>query len=284
MLANKQALTVKRLKGELKNLEKDREAYYQVVQDPQNNLMFYFLLRGDPASDYKQGYYIGRIELPVDYPSNPGNFYMLTPSGRFMTGQKICLTNSGYHKEQWTPMWNIKNMVIGFVSVFLSDDTQGISHIKETPAERRAKAENSMHYNMTHHRDICMRFDQFVKPDGSLRTDAEISELIGGKKAKKTKVTKTKAEPKAEPDQAIQPVLAPKPLANPLDAPKPLANPLDAPKPLANPLDAPMTQDVHNDFSDPHRSANQKLIDSIRAMTLETHDPAIIRWCENLDN
>ena len=187
-MTNQQLLiTAKRLKGEIKNLEKEREAYYQVVQDDVNKFMFYFLLRGSPDSPYKDGYYIGKIILPQDYPANPGDFYMLTPSGRFSVNSKICLTNSGYHKESWTPMWNIKNMVIGFVSVFLTDNTSGISHIQETPSERIKKAHNSMIYNMANHHDICMKFDQFVKPYGTLRTNTEIDDYVNKLREKKVK-------------------------------------------------------------------------------------------------
>jgi ubiquitin-protein ligase len=134
-LTPSEILTIKRIKGEIKNLEKDRESYYQVVYDEAHipkpasgdnyKYLFYFLLRGASDSVYKGGYYIGKITLPADYPTSPGNFYMLTPSGRFNINTKICLTNSSYHKDTWTPMWSIKNMVIGFVS----DNTSGISHI-----------------------------------------------------------------------------------------------------------------------------------------------------------
>jgi ubiquitin-protein ligase len=178
-------LTKRRLEGEIKNLQKNRESYYQVVQDKKNELLFYFLLRGDNDSDYKGGYYIGKIELPNSYPTNPGDFYMLTPSGRFKTDSKICLTNSGYHRDMWSPMWNIKNMVIAFVSVFLSDDTKGISHIKESPSERKQKASESINYNMTYNKDIFMMFDQFVCPDGTIKSDKEVIQYINDIKAER---------------------------------------------------------------------------------------------------
>jgi ubiquitin-protein ligase len=213
------ALTTKRITGELKNLEKNREAYYQVVQDKNNPLLFYFLLRGASDSSYKNGYYIGKIVLPSDYPTNPGDFYMLTPSGRFKVNEKICLTNSSYHKESWSPMWNIKNMVIGFLSVFLSDDTTGISHIKETQAERHEKAKNSMAYNLKHHKDICLKFDQYMKADGTVRTDQELNEYIksfkdNSKPVKKLKVVKTtdaddKNNDTVDAPAKVEPVVAP---------------------------------------------------------------------------
>ena len=178
-------ITLKRIKGELKLLEKNREPFYQVIQDEKNELNFYFLIRGDSSSAYNGGYYIGKIVLPQDYPQKPGDFYMLTPSGRFAIDKKICLTNSGYHRENWTPMWNITNMVVAFVSIFTADDTDGISHIRETFEARQHKARTSLDYNLEHYSDICVKFTQFFKPDNTIRTDEEIISYIQEHKAKK---------------------------------------------------------------------------------------------------
>lgn len=185
----RELLTLKRIANEVENLNKYPEPYYQVIQDINDKFLFYFLLIGSSDSDYKDGYYIGKIVLPSDFPQNPGDFYMLTPSGRFATNQKICLTNSGYHRESWTPIWNIKKMVIAFISVFLDDDTRGISHIKESSFERKFKAAKSFEYNMIHHKDIFTRFDQFFTPNCTPRTHDEIvkylSEVKYNKKHKK---------------------------------------------------------------------------------------------------
>lgn len=195
----------KRLQGELLNIQKNREAYYQIIQDTENQCKFYFLITGDSDTAYKGGYYIGIIEIPKDYPINPGNFYMLTPSGRFDTNKKICLTNSSYHKESWSPSWNLQTMVIGFVSIFGDDETSGISHIKESPELRKEKAKNSISYNMTHHKDLFMRFTQFVKPDGTIRTDDEVKQWVEenkpkkkGKLAKAVKTSDSKTKTKTE--------------------------------------------------------------------------------------
>ena len=65
---------------------------------------------------------------------------MLTPSGRFNVGTKICLTNSSYHKGDWSSTWNILSILIAFNSIWLDDNEHGISHITDTPANRNAKA------------------------------------------------------------------------------------------------------------------------------------------------
>jgi len=219
-------ITQKRLIGELKNLDKCRQSYYQVIQDTTDIFKFYFCLKGDPKDDpkcdYTGGYYIGKIVLPKDYPNNPGEFYMLTPSGRFKVDSKICLTNTSYHKENWTPIWNLENMTVGFYSIFSADVDTGISHIKDSPAERRRMAKESYDYNMKYNPDIFKRFDQFIKPDGSLRTVEEINQFVEALKPKKKEPKLVKVTRTQEPVNVIKSSIAePKPLEKQAE-PKPL--------------------------------------------------------------
>ena len=167
----------KRLAGEIRDLNRNKMDFAQAVQDERNPLTFYFMLR-PKDKPYVGGLYVGKISLPKDYPDNPGEFYMLTPNGRFEVNKKICLTNSNYHKESWVPLWSIRNMILGFISIFIADDTTGISHIKESNETRLFKATNSHAYNLANHKDITLKFDQFVKEDGTQKTDAEVLEYI----------------------------------------------------------------------------------------------------------
>jgi len=196
------SLTLTRLTNELSNLNAEREAYYQVMRDPKDIFKYYFMMRGDDKSDYNNGYYIGRIELPADYPQTPGNFFMLTPSGRFEINKKICLTNSGYHKETWSPMWNLKNMVIAFASIFGDDSTSGISHIKMSSADRKKFAAASQAYNLKENPAITKLFTQFVKEDGTFRSYKETDEYISNinkeqKEAKLAALNEKKAKKEA---------------------------------------------------------------------------------------
>ena len=102
-----------------------KDTYYQVIQDEQDPFLLYFLINFDslyPDSNYKGGNYIGKIVLPYIYPRNSGNFYMLTPNGRFAVGVKFCLDDYFHHMKPFTPLWSIEQMIIGFISIFLSDD------------------------------------------------------------------------------------------------------------------------------------------------------------------
>lgn len=159
-------LTMKRLAGELKKLRKSKLPYAQACQDETNPFIFYFLLVGNKGSPYEGGYYIGKIILSPEHPSKPGSVMILTPNGRFTAGSKICLTNTDYHMESFSPIWTIEQMMMGIYSIFIEDKDHGISHITVSMHERKLYAESSIEYNLKHHPDIFKRFDHFVNENG----------------------------------------------------------------------------------------------------------------------
>lgn len=171
-------ITEKRIRHELKMLKKSKIENFQVVQDETNKFIFYFLLKGLDKSDYQGGYYIGKIVLPSDFPKSPVDYYMLTPNGRFLTDKKICLTNSSYHKDLWSPTWSLESITAGFISVFNSDTDTGISHIKDTPENRKKYASESVAYNLSYHQEIFKNFDRFVHPDGNIKSEEEQKQFI----------------------------------------------------------------------------------------------------------
>lgn len=169
--------TERRLRNELKDLKKNKLDYAQAIQDENDKFIFYFLIIGDKedpknklsTGHYEGGYYIGKILLPKEYPLKPGDFMMLTPNGRFEINKKICLTNSGYHSESWSPIWSIRNIMIGFISIFYVDLDSGISHIKMSKEKRQTMAIDSVNYNITHYPEIWKRFDQFIDEYGNIK-------------------------------------------------------------------------------------------------------------------
>lgn len=77
-----------------------------------NNLLhWHFSIQGPKNSVYEEGIYHGRIILPKDYPGSPPRVQVLTPSGRFIPGDDICLSASAFHPESWTPRWTIISLV-----------------------------------------------------------------------------------------------------------------------------------------------------------------------------
>ena len=231
-------LFLKRITGDIKDLDRNRMEFAQAIQDEQNIKLFYFMLR--PKDEpYNGGYYIGKIELPDDYPKTPGTFYMLTPSGRFTINSKICLTNSSYHKENWTPIWSIRNMIIGVASIFVADDTTGISHIKDTSVNRKRMAQDSIAYNISHYADIFNKFNFFVNEDNSVKSDEEVNLIVNANKVKQSGETQKVSEQVSEPALTLAPepalTSAPEPALTP--APEPALTP--APEPAQEPAPEP---------------------------------------------
>ena len=187
-------MTQKRILGELRLLKEEPLELIDAYLDENNTLQWYFVIRGMDETDYYGGFFIGVILIPPEYPQKAPDFMMLTPNGRFATNKKICLTNSGYHSESWSPIWNIRLQLLGFISIMADDSTNGISHIKESPESRKQKAKQSVDYNMQYLKDKWVKFERFVKPDGTIRSEEEIKLLSvpikKKKKKKKKKATK----------------------------------------------------------------------------------------------
>ena len=180
-------ITEKRLHNELKDLNKNKMEFIQGIQDENNKLIFYFLLKGDIKSSYEGGYYIGKILLPQDYPEKPGDFIMLTPNGRFDIDRKICLSNTGYHLESSSPIWSVRNVLLGIYSIWMDDKESGISHIKESPKQRKEHAYKSIEFNKIKYMDIFTKFTQFVSEAGEILSEEEQKIVFETKKKKKSK-------------------------------------------------------------------------------------------------
>ena len=220
-------LFIKRIHGDIKDLNRNRMEFVQAIQDEQNIKLFYFMLRPkDPP--YGGGLYIGKIELPDDYPKTPGSFYMLTPSGRFTINAKICLTNSSYHRENWTPIWSIRNMIIGVSSIFVADDTTGISHIKDTKENRERMAKTSIEFNLKYFPDIFNRFDFFVNQDNSIKSDEEIDKIVNIRNVNTCNVNTCNVNTSVVIDVVVIPELIPEPILKPILEliPEPILKPI----------------------------------------------------------
>lgn len=164
----------KRLANEVKLLANQPLHYCAAYPDESNPLIWYFLIKGQRGTDYhtgtkngsgkfvggEGGEYIGKIVHSPKYPAEPPDYYMLTPSGRYNVGSKICLTNSSYHKGDWSSTWNILSILIAFYSIWLDDKEGGISHIKDSAANRKKMAADSIAYNLKNNRAIYEKFNK----------------------------------------------------------------------------------------------------------------------------
>ncbi|EED89855.1 predicted protein, partial [Thalassiosira pseudonana CCMP1335] len=93
------------------NNESRNNDYVRIGPFGKNLLRWHFSVMGPSNSVYEGGVYHGRVLLPKDYPGSPPRVQMLTPSGRFICGEDICLSASNYHPETWTPRWTVISLV-----------------------------------------------------------------------------------------------------------------------------------------------------------------------------
>lgn len=89
---------------------------------------------------------LGRILLPVEYPFKPPNIIFLTPSGRFETNTKICLSFSAYHPELWQPAWGIRLILEALISFLPTDGDGAIGALNYTSDERKKLAKRSLNF------------------------------------------------------------------------------------------------------------------------------------------
>lgn len=101
---------------------------------------WHFVIRGPPETEFEGGIYHGRILLPAEYPFKPPSFMMLTPSGRFETGVKICLSISSHHPEHWQPSWSVRTALTALIAFMPSPGAGALGSLDFSKDERRAMA------------------------------------------------------------------------------------------------------------------------------------------------
>ena len=134
-------------------VESDKYKYVRIGPLGKNLLQWHFSVMGPPNSEYEGGIYHGRVLLPKDYPASPPRIQVLTPSGRFITGEDICLSASSFHPESWTPRWTVLSLVDALRLHMLTTANE-IGGKDATPDERRryARASRQWHHGRIDHR------------------------------------------------------------------------------------------------------------------------------------
>lgn len=106
----------------------------------------HFTIRGAEGTDFAGGVYHGRILLPPEYPFKPPHILFLTPSGRFETNTKVCLSFSAYHPELWQPAWGIRLILEALISFLPTPADGAIGALDWSPQERKRLAVQSQHW------------------------------------------------------------------------------------------------------------------------------------------
>lgn len=138
--------SLRRIQADVRELSLDPSDRYHAAPLEEDMFEWHFTIRGSDTTDFEGGIYHGRILLPPEYPFKPPNIVFLTPSGRFETGTKICLSFSAFHPELWQPAWGIRLILEALISFLPTPADGGIGALDWTKAERNRLAKESVKY------------------------------------------------------------------------------------------------------------------------------------------
>ncbi|CCX07845.1 ubiquitin-conjugating enzyme/RWD-like protein [Pyronema domesticum] len=138
----------KRLTREYKAITANPPPYISAHPSETNILEWHYLLTGPPATPYEGGQYWGTLVFPPDYPFKPPAIRMITPSGRFQTSTRLCLSISDFHPKSFNPAWEVSTILIGLLS-FMTGDEMTTGSISSSDRERKVLAQNSRWWNST---------------------------------------------------------------------------------------------------------------------------------------
>eukprot|EP01083_Nonionella_stella_P093399 261741_1 len=136
---------IKRIMQECKRMRKDPSN--GIVAAPLENNLFewHFTIKGANKTEFEGGKYHGKFILPSEYPFKAPDIIMLTKSGRFEVGKKICLNFTGYHHELWQPAWTIRTMLTA-LRAFMETHAKGIGAMSVNKEQRKRYAKLSLSY------------------------------------------------------------------------------------------------------------------------------------------
>lgn len=147
-MGERAALT--RLRREYSNIQAEKIPHIVARPTEKNMLAWYYVLHDLPAeTPYAGGVYWGKLVFPKEYPLKPPAIYMLTPSGRFETNVRLCLSMSDFHPESWNPSWRIESILLGLVSFMLdTSEPRTTGGVHTSAAKRREYARASFDFNV----------------------------------------------------------------------------------------------------------------------------------------
>ncbi|KAL7527735.1 hypothetical protein ACHAWF_002291 [Thalassiosira exigua] len=138
--------SLRRIKADIRELSIDPSDQYHAAPLEHDMFEWHFTIRGADDTDFAGGVYHGRILLPPEYPFKPPNIVFLTPSGRFETGVKVCLSFSAHHPELWQPAWGIRLILEALISFLPTPADGAIGALDWTPEERKKLARESVKF------------------------------------------------------------------------------------------------------------------------------------------
>ncbi|WBW72477.1 ubiquitin conjugating enzyme E2 Ubc6 [Schizosaccharomyces osmophilus] len=152
----------KRLMKEYLALQRNPVEYIDARPAPENILEWHYIVTGPPDTPYEGGQYHGTLIFPSEYPFKPPAIRMITPSGRFQTNTRLCLSFSDFHPKSWNPAWMVSTILVGLVSFMTSDEitTGGIVTPEST---RKAYAKDTKRFNLMNNPKFVAVFPELLE-------------------------------------------------------------------------------------------------------------------------
>ncbi|KAK5384103.1 Ubiquitin-conjugating enzyme E2 6 [Exophiala xenobiotica] len=139
----------KRLTKEFAMISKNPPEFITAAHPSESNILeWHALISGAPNTPYAGGQYWCTLIFPPDYPFAPPAIRMHTPSGRFQTNTRLCLSISDYHPKSFNPAWSVSTILIGLMS-FMNSEEMTAGSIGGSEAERKWHATRSRWFNST---------------------------------------------------------------------------------------------------------------------------------------
>ncbi|KAI6230071.1 Ubiquitin-conjugating enzyme E2 J2 [Aphelenchoides fujianensis] len=146
------AVATKRLYNDYLELVKEPLPNVRCAYLPDNIFLWHFMMAGCLQLHGREGQpvrgrllFTGCVSFDKEFPFQPPSYRMLTQNGRFKPNEKVCITNSAFHKESWNPLWTVSGLLTGVVGFF--HDTKERSfvgmHHPQSTAEYRKYARDS---------------------------------------------------------------------------------------------------------------------------------------------
>lgn len=145
-MGERAALT--RLRREYANIQSEKIPHIIARPTEKSILVWHYVLHDLTEVPYMGGVYWGKLVFPKEYPLKPPAIYMLTPSGRFETNTRLCLSMSDFHPESWNPSWRIESILVGLISFMLdATEPRTTGGVFCSVAKRREYAKASFDFN-----------------------------------------------------------------------------------------------------------------------------------------
>ncbi|EEB09798.2 ubiquitin conjugating enzyme Ubc6 [Schizosaccharomyces japonicus yFS275] len=184
----------RRLMKEYMMIQKNPVEFVEARPAPDNILEWHYIITGPPDTPYEGGQYHGTLTFPSEYPYKPPAIRMVTPSGRFRTNTKLCLSFSDFHPNLWNPSWMVSTILVGLIS-FMTSEEMLTGGLTATRATRQDFARDSKRFNAQQNPKFARIFPELVEknnediaannlPPGSslednLNADGPITPAIG---------------------------------------------------------------------------------------------------------